>query len=187
MVTMGKCKEGEIYFAPKNKCVPKMDTKPTDMKETATYGAGAIVLGALAGWVLGKASADDDDVVSDIDKSLLINEYHLNDFIPNIQQIPFDDLDGSEIESVNYAITVGLINRLSDLELEGDNQEHQDSPTIIFDDLQQLQKYVENEGQEEDAYDNIVPIVNHIQDLQQVLNHFDYVDEIIEYLAGEWE
>ncbi len=42
-------------------------------------------------------------------------------------------------------------------------------------------------GQEEDAYDSIVPIVNHIQDLQQVLNHFDYIDEIIEYLDGEWE
>ncbi len=123
-----------------------MDTKPTDVKETATYGAGAILVGALAGWVLGKASADDDDVVSDIDKSLLINEYNLNDFIPNIQQISFDDLDQSEIETVNYAITIGLLNRLTAIESEGDNQDHQDSPTIIFDDLQQLQRYVENEG-----------------------------------------
>jgi hypothetical protein len=177
---MAKCKEGEIYFAPEQKCVPKMTTKPMDVKETATYGIGAVILGGLAGWVLGRNSAEEQRHPHDAHERNLILEYNMTDFIPQIDVIDFHYLDEDETKEINDAITIGVVKRLEEIE----DQEDFDS---LYFDLEETQKFVENEGQQEDAYDLIIPIVNHIQDLQQVLDHFDNVDEMIDYLNGDWE
>ena len=174
------CKDGEIWFPPENRCIKKLTTKPMNTTENVSYGAGAIIIGALAGWVLGRSSDDDDNENHTLHERNLILEHDMADFIPNISLIDIQYLDAEEITEINDAITIGVVKRLEEIE----DQEELDS---LFFDLEATQNFIETEADQEDVTDLVIPIVNHIQDMIEVLEHFETVDEMIEFLNGQWE
>jgi len=175
-----KCKENEIYFAPQNKCIPNLH-KSDNTKENVTFGIGAVVLGGLAGWLLGRnSSVDTKRHPHDAHERNLILEYNMTDFIPLIDLIDFHDLEKEDIKEINDGITIGVVKRLKEIE------DQNDFDSLYFD-LQETQDFVEKEADQEDAYDMVAPIINHFQNINQIMDHFETVDEMIEYLDGNWE
>jgi hypothetical protein len=126
----------EVYFPPEDKCVPRMTTKPMDIKETASYGAGAVVLGALAGWLFGR-SQKDADFPEELERDDLIQQYDLNDFIPDVNSIDLEFLDKDDFDR--------LFEDLGALQILMNNADNEDTIVVTehIDNLQETLSFYE--------------------------------------------
>jgi len=175
-----KCKDGYIYFAPQNKCIPQANSiySPKEQRNIGAVAIGSIALGGILGWLM--RDKEDRRHPHDAHERNLILEYNMADFIPQIDLIDFHYLESDEIQEINDGITIGVVKRLKEVEDQGGFDS-------LYFDLQETQNFIEKEAEQEDAYNVIVPIVNHINDLQQIMDHFDSVEDMIEYMDGSWE
>lgn len=176
---MGKpCKEGEIYFAPKGECIPNLNSSKNRYEKAKVAGAalGSTVLGLIIGWLLGK---DDDDEEITPAQQHAIQKHDLDDFVPNLDDIDIQYLEPEDIINMSQAITIGTVKRLEAVEDE-------DEFDSLFFDLEELQNFIEQRAIDEDVYDSVAPIVNHIQDITQIMNHFGNAPDSAEYLGGKF-
>lgn len=164
----------EVYFPPEDKCVPRMTTKPMDIKETASYGAGAVVLGALAGWLFGR-SQKDADFPEELERDDLIQQYDLNDFIPDVNSIDLEFLDKDDFLLLNPYISRGTLRRLEEVEDDYDFDR-------LFEDLGALQILMNNADNE----DTIV-VTEHIDNLQETLSFYEYIDDMLIAINNDME
>ena len=164
-----------IYFPVTGQCVPKMKSKPVSNTETTMISAGSVVLGALAGWLLSKSSSEDFE--EELELHEMINDYHLTDFIPNIDEINFYDLSDSQTNLVNKYVAKGVLERLEQV----DDVEAFES---IFTDLQVLEQYIIEQseyvdltGDEKVQVDTLVANINNIQ---EILGFYEQLDDMVE-------
>lgn len=159
----------EIYFPPTKECVKKMTSKPMSIEETATYGGGAVLLGAFAGWIFGRQTQDlsEKEFASEMEKDEIIQEYHLNDFIPDFTDIDLDYLSEKQLSVINSYISQGTISRLEQVEDEEDF-------SILVEDLNVLQNLVKSSDNPE-----INVVSDHLNVLQDNLNFYEYIDDMM--------
>jgi hypothetical protein len=171
------CKSNELYNPMIGKCVPKMTSKPISVTETAGISVGGILLGALAGWVLAKNQGDDDDFEREIETDALIERYDLTDFIPNLDDVNFDDLSDRQVDILNKFIAKGVIERL-------ENVDDLDAFEEIYVDLATLQNLIIEQSDYEnlpsDSQAKVQMLTSQIDNIQEILSFYEDIDDIIE-------
>jgi hypothetical protein len=170
------CKSNELYNPIMGKCVPKMTSKPISDTETVGISLGSILLGSLAGWVLAKSQGDDDDFEREIETDALIEQYYLTDFIPNLEDIKFDDLSDRQVDILNKFIAKGVVERL-------ENVDDLDAFEQIYMDLAKLQNLIVEQSDYEDLPSDsqvkVQMLTSQIDNIQEILSFYEDIDDMI--------